>query len=123
MFYRVCVLCLLIAGFAAYPMGPSSSIDGLVTSDIAGTIPNARIGVDKVTGGFHRETTTNSSGYYLVDDLSPGAYSVWAEVRGLGCIIYPHLAVPPGERIHQNFHFVRAKRYPGNCEPVQKRSE
>ena len=94
-------------------------VEGFVTSDLASTIPDARVGIDSLTRGFHRETSTSSSGYYLLDDLMPGAYSVWAEVKGMGCIIYPHVALNPGQRLRQDFYFARAKRYPGNCEPLE----
>jgi hypothetical protein len=120
--HRFCVLFILFGIVAGAQADRSSGIEGFVTSDIAAVIPNARIGVDSVTKGFHRETVTNASGYYLVDELNPGAYSVWAEVKGLGCIIYPHVAVFPGQRVRQDFHFARAKRYPGSCEPLQKKS-
>lgn len=119
--YRL--LLVLLAIIAPAQQDPPSGIEGFVTSDIAAMIPNAKIGVDSVTRGFHRESVTNSSGYYLVNELNPGAYSVWAEVKGLGCIIYPHVAVFPAQRVRQDFHFVRAKRYPGSCEPLQKKSK
>ncbi|HEY3453814.1 MAG TPA: carboxypeptidase-like regulatory domain-containing protein [Bryobacteraceae bacterium] len=99
----------------------ASGIEGFVTADVTASIPNARIGVDSVTKGLHRETVTDASGYYLFSELNPGAYSVWAEVPGLGCIVYPHVVVFPGQIVRQDFHFVRARPYAETCEPIQKK--
>jgi len=55
-----------------------------------------------------------------MDDLNPGAYSVWAEVKSVGCIIYPNIPIFPGKRVRQDFHFVRTRRNSGNCQPVGK---
>ncbi len=74
---------------------------------------------DSITKGLHRQAASNGCGYYLVDYFNPGAYSVWAEVKGLGCIIYRNISVFPGKRVRQDFHFVRAKRNPDNCQPVE----
>jgi len=120
---RCCVFFILFGVIAGSQTNEPAAIEGFVTSDIAAVIPGAKIGVDSLTRGFHRETATNNSGYYLVNDLNPGSYSVWAEVSGLGCIIYPHVALFPGQRLRQDFLFARAKRYPGNCEPLEKRSK
>ena len=120
---RCCLFLFLSALIFAEQAGDRSGIDGFVTGDMAAAVASATVGIDSRTGNFHRQTTTNTSGYYLMDDLQPGGYSVWAEVKPYGCIIYPHVPLLPGERTHQNFHFVRAKRYPGNCEPVQKREK
>jgi hypothetical protein len=79
-----CFLFLLVAAplLAAQP-GDRSGIDGFVTRDMAAAVSGATIGIDKRTGGFHRQTTTDTSGYYLIDDLEPGGYSVWAEITML----------------------------------------
>ena len=119
----LCCACLLLVG-ALMARQPSSraSIDGFVTSDFVMALPGATIGIDSVTGSFHRQTTTDPSGYYLLDDLQQGAYSLWAEVKGYGCILYPQVAVFRGQHTRQDFHFVRPKRPPEGCRPVEKRT-
>ncbi|HSU29705.1 MAG TPA: carboxypeptidase-like regulatory domain-containing protein [Bryobacteraceae bacterium] len=117
----LCLLLLLARGVSAGESSYASGIDGFVTSDIQAVVAGATVGVDGLANGLHREAVTDSSGYYLVDNLRPGAYSVWAEFRGYGCIIYPHIPVVEGQRRRQNFHFVRAKRLPPNCEPLGTR--
>lgn len=121
--HRYYLLLFLLTILAASEPGQRSGIEGFVTSDIGAAIPSATIGVDSVTRGFHRETVTDTSGYYLVGELNPGAYSVWAEVDGLGCIVYPHVEVLPGQLLRKDFYFARANRYPRNCEPLQRKSK
>jgi len=102
---------------------PATRVEGFVSSDLAGAIPGAAIRLDSITSGYHRDTLTNSSGYYSIDELQPGSYSLCAEVRSYGCIIYPRVVIQPGERVRQDFIFVRAKRKPGVCEPTDKPRE
>ena len=97
-----------------------SGIDGFVTTELTAAVPGARVGIDSLSTGFHRETLTDVTGYYSIDDLTPGAYSIWAEVRGLGCIIYPRVALLPGKRVRQDFRFVRTRRYPGACDGLKQ---
>src|ERR1700751_767110 len=74
---RFCPFFSLLLRFLAPKRAIRSGIDGLVTRDIAAGVSGATIGIDNQTGGFHRRTTTTASGYYLMDDLEPGGYSVW----------------------------------------------
>lgn len=118
---RLCVAFAVAAGLiAAAQTDERSGIDGFVTTELAAAVPGARIGLDSVSKGFHRETTTDVTGYYTMDDLAPGAYSIWAEVKGLGCIIYPRRALLPGKRVRLDFRFVRTKRYPGGCDALKQ---
>ena len=122
-FSQVCLF-LIVAGCTLCAQEPrpsaAASIEGFVTSDIAAVVPGATIHLDRLTVDYHRETTTNTSGYYSMDELQPGAYSLYAEVRAYGCIIYPHIALMPGQRLRQDFVFVSAKRTPAPCEPPEK---
>jgi hypothetical protein len=67
---RRCFYLILFAIVAA-SQTDAPRIEGFVTSDLASIIPDARVGIDSLTRGFHRETSTNNSGYYLLDDLTP----------------------------------------------------
>ena len=118
---RCCSLITLLTIVCPAQPDRASGIEGFVTADVTASIPNARIGVDSVSKGLHRETVTDVSGYYLVVELSPGAYSVWAEVPGLGCILYPRVIVFPGQIVRQDFHFVRTKRHANTCESIPKK--
>lgn len=120
---RCCFFLLAVASLAARQPAENTVIEGFVTSDIVAAVPGASVGVDSLARGFHRQITTDTSGYYSFDHLEPGAYSIWAEIKGVGCIIYPHVAVYRGQRVREDFHFAQAKKYPGNCEPVEKNSK
>jgi len=118
---RQCVAFAIAAGLlAAAERDTPSGIHGFVTTELIAAVPGARIGIDSLSKALHRETTTDVTGYYAMDDLTPGAYSIWADVRGLGCIIYPHVALLPGKRVRQDFRFVRTKRYPGACDALKQ---
>jgi len=115
---RCCLLLILVGVIFGEDPSQRSSIEGFVTSEITAPVPGAIVGIDSAMRSSHRETATNTSGYYFLGDLNPGAYSLWAEVKGFGCILYPHVALFAGQRLRQDFHFARTKHYPGNCEPV-----
>jgi len=117
---RYIVFAVAAGLIAAAETDKPSGVDGFVTTELTAVVPGARIGIDSLSKGFHSETTTDVTGYYSMDDLTPGAYSIWAEVRGLGCIIYPHLALLPGKRVRLDFRFVRTKRYPAACNALKQ---
>lgn len=117
---RCCIFLLAVALMAGIPPEENTVIEGFVTSDVVAVAPGATVGVDSLARGFHRQATTDTSGYYSFNHLDPGAYSIWAEIKGVGCIIYPHVAVFAGQHVREDFHFAQAKRYPGNCEPVER---
>lgn len=117
--HRLCLL-LICAGFAIQGQQQYAAIEGFVTSDLAASLPGATIGIDSLTRGYHREAITNTSGFYSIEELQPGAYSIFAEAKGYGCIIYPRVALIPGQHLRQDFRFVRTKRYPEGCEPPKK---
>ena len=100
-----------------------SSIEGFVTNDVAEFISQAKIGAHSATGGIYRKAITDTSGYYLMQDIRPGSYSIWAEAKGYGCIVYPHVTVSYGQRLRQDFRFTKLNRNPGNCEPLEKSSK
>ena len=118
-----CVAMLLVGLITtAEPVDPSG-VDGFVKGDIGTALSTARIGIDSLSRVVHRETSTNSSGYYLIDNLESGGYSLWVEVSGHGCIYYPHITIFPGQRLHQDFEFTRTKKFPSSCEQPKKKTK
>jgi hypothetical protein len=116
-----CVLLLLAASAGLSDPHQSSSIEGFATLNATTHLTDVTIGVDSLAKGTHLQRNTNTSGYYLFEEGEPGAYSMWAEAKGYGCILIPRVAVHYGERVHQNFNFVRGA--PGSCEPVEEKSK
>src|ERR1700751_4196244 len=87
-FSQLCVFLLVASSTICGQERPQSSaaaIEGFVTSDLTAVVPGAAIHLDSLTRGYHREATTNTSGYYLMQEVQPGAYSLCAEGRGYGC--------------------------------------
>lgn len=94
---------------------PPGAVEGIVDSDPAVALTGASVGVDDNARGFHRKTAPAATGQYTVPNLAAGSYTVWAEVPGLGCILYPHVAVHAGEHVRVDFHFARPSHAPGGC--------
>jgi hypothetical protein len=115
-------LLLLIAAIVGGEPSQVCSVEGFVTSDVTASLPGAKIGLDGLARPIHRETGTDASGYYFLGDIQPGAYSLWAEVTGVGCIIHPSVVVNYGEHVRKDFQFIRGRR-PGSCEPPQKKQK
>ena len=93
-------------------------VEGLITGDADAPLARVTVGVDGLAAGEHRQVVSDSAGHYLLDELRPGGYSLWAEAKGYGCIIYPKVAVFPGKRIRQDFHFSNVKQKSHAC-PVK----
>ncbi len=110
------VLFLAAATIASDP-AKNSSIEGFVTLNGAAYLAGVTIGVANQASGGHFEVRTNKSGYYVFEDIRPGAYTIWADAQGYGCILIPRLALHYSERVRQDFDFVRGKARQG-CEAV-----
>ena len=118
---RLCLSFLFVAALLASDQRKTSGLEGFVKLYAIKPVPGAAIGVDSLTRGTHLRGTTNASGYYSFDDVRPGTYSVSAEAKGYGCIIYPHVVVQYGERLRQDFNFMTAKAL-SDCGTVEKKN-
>jgi hypothetical protein len=115
-------LLFLIAVIGGGEPNQISSIEGFVTSEVTASLADAKIGLDGLARPIHRETRTDASGYYFLGDVQPGAYTLWADVAGMGCIMYPRVVVNYSEHVRRDFQFIRGKR-PGGCEPLEKKKD
>jgi Carboxypeptidase regulatory-like domain len=114
---RLCVLGMIAAKMALAAAQKTSGVEGVVTID--GTaFAGVEVEASSASQGVFWETTTNSSGYYLLGDVRPGKYTMWAEMNGHGCIVIPRVLVKDGQHARQDFHFSKGKTYPG-CESVK----
>jgi hypothetical protein len=84
LFKLVIVVCISLAGSAAFAQDiqTKGSISGQVTDTSNAGIPGATLKVTGVSPGttVERTATTNESGYYTVENLNPGTYSVRVEM-------------------------------------------
>lgn len=107
------------AVLSAQQEGPGSAgvIEGYVTTDASAPLAAVRIGVDSLTKTAHFEAQTNTSGYYVFENVTPGAYTVWADARGFGCVVIPRVIVNYGTRLRKDFQFTHGKKK-FSCDPT-----
>ena len=82
-----------------------AAIEGKIETDVGRPVPNGTVFLDGSTRQFHLEANSNSSGHYGFENLPPGKYTLWCELQGHGCIVYPNLSLGSGERLHRDFRF------------------
>jgi hypothetical protein len=114
---KLCCVLLLFLAETVLGGPKGSGIEGVVTINGSGLAGVEVIASSAAIGAFW-ETSTNSSGYYSLDEIRPGRYTMWAELSRHGCIVVPHVLVKEGERLRQDFHFAKGKTYPG-CESLK----
>src|SRR6184192_1594967 len=56
-------------------------ISGFIKDPSGATIANAKVNVQNKSG-VERQTTTNESGYYVITNVPPGFYTMFAEAAG-----------------------------------------
>src|SRR5256884_1854481 len=59
-----------------------ASIQGTVTDPQGTAVPGAKVTVTNQSTGAVRETTTGDQGFYRVNELPPGSYTVTVEAGG-----------------------------------------
>lgn len=114
--------CLLLIFFAQTVVSApkeTSGVEGVVTIN-GSAVAGVEVEASSASMGAFWETSTNSSGYYSLDEVRPGQYTMWAEASGYGCIVIPRVLVKDDQRIRQNFHFSKGKTYPG-CESLRRK--
>jgi hypothetical protein len=116
---HACALFLLATFTLGVDRTKTSSVEGFITLNGQTPIANATVGLQNEARGTHLQRQTDTSGYYLFEEVMPGPYTIWAEATGYGCILIPRLIVERGQRVHQDFTFVRGtiKR---DCEPLKQ---
>ena len=75
------------------------SITGKITDSQNALIPGAPVTVTNVLTGVSNKVTTNQTGYYEVDFLNPGTYSVSAEAEGFKTTLRTGIVVNTGDRL------------------------
>lgn len=95
--YFCCIFFLLIiqhsSVITARAQGSSATLSGTVTDPNRAVIPGVNITVFSITQGFHRGTTTNENGHFVVPSLPPSTYTVKAEREGFQMIEVPNIVL------------------------------
>jgi len=73
-----------------------SRINGEVTDQAGGVVPDAKVTVTNVDTNVSQTTTTTSAGTYLIIDLIPGTYSVKIEKAGFKTVVSHNVTVAGG---------------------------
>jgi len=76
------LLLSLIGSAALQAQFDTGQIGGFVRDASQAVVSGASVTVTNQGNGEQRQTTTNSSGYYVVPNLPVGTYSVTAELAG-----------------------------------------
>src|SRR5207247_563160 len=78
------VLALLPAGFSgsAFAQGGTGQIEGIAQDEQGGVLPGATLTLQNQASGVVRTTLTDAEGRYRFPALSPGVYTLKAELQG-----------------------------------------
>jgi len=82
-FTRATLLALVVLLCASLAIAQSDlgSISGFVKDPSGAVVPKAKVTV-KNPSGLERQATTNDSGYYIITNIPPAAYTISVEVAG-----------------------------------------
>jgi len=90
---------LLFISTACLAQESRGSITGKVTDPQNAVIPNAKVVVTNAATNIPTNLTTNQTGYYEVEHLIPGPYSVSAESAGFKKLVRAGITLNTGERL------------------------
>src|SRR5665213_400749 len=94
---------IALAG-VCFAQGSRGSITGRVTDPQNAVVPGAPVVVKSVLSGETTKTATNQTGYYEVNFLDPGTYSVSIEAPGFKTTIRSGIVLETGDRLSIDMH-------------------
>ena len=94
----VCVV-LLLTGMSCFAQESRGSITGKVIDPQNAVVPGAKVIVTNVDTNVSNTVTTNSTGYWEVNFLIPGDYSVTAESAGFNTLKRSGITLSTGDRL------------------------
>lgn len=102
--FSLLMLPLLVLVFAASAFSQTTAkILGTVSDQSGAAVVGAKVSVTNTNLAIERSTTTNSSGFYEVDALPPGAYSVQVQMSGFESQVAKNVVVEVNNNVAQNF--------------------
>ena len=82
-FRRLGLSAMLMIAVAPWARGQqNATVVGTITDATGSVVPGVTISVSNVNTGINLTAITNSAGYYRVENLIPGQYTVAAEAKG-----------------------------------------
>ncbi|MFQ5738301.1 MAG: carboxypeptidase regulatory-like domain-containing protein [Acidobacteriota bacterium] len=94
---RVSLFVFLIATVPALAQVSTGAITGVVTDTTGGVVPGVTVSATRTATGESRTVTTGDSGIYRFSNISPGVYTIRAELTGFKTIVNEDLEVTVGE--------------------------
>lgn len=88
---------LVLFASAALGQGNTGSIRGTILDPSGAAIPDVNVEVTSEATGLTKTLTTSAGGFYSVDALTPGQYSVKAVRDGFAQVTVTHVQVDPGQ--------------------------
>ena len=94
LFSLIFVLCFAGAGFA---QGNSGSIRGTILDPTGAAVVGVTVEVRSEATNATKTISTSGAGFYSVDALTPGQYTVKATMQGFSTVSVQHVQVDPGQ--------------------------
>ncbi len=113
------VFILLIVAVVASGQGYFGTVSGLLTDRTGAVISGAKITLTDQEKGYKRSTTSDGSGRYLYRSVSPGLYTVVAEMPGFEKIERTNIRVNVGENPNADLSLKIA----GSSETVEVKAQ
>ena len=101
---RLAALLIGLISFSGmcFAQGSRGSITGRVVDPQNAVVPSAPVAVKSDLSGAITKTVTNQTGYYEVNFLDPGTYSVSVEAPGFKTTVRPGITLETGDRLSIN---------------------
>ncbi|MBC7925709.1 MAG: carboxypeptidase regulatory-like domain-containing protein, partial [Bryobacteraceae bacterium] len=82
---------------SAFSQTVNSSFTGIVADKSGAVIPNAKVTLSNNASGDSRRATTNGEGYFSINGIFPGTYSVTVEAPGFSNYKLERISFNPGD--------------------------
>ena len=89
-------------GITAFAQTTSARLEGSVQDPTGAVIPNAKVIVVNTQTQVKSETTTNTSGYFLVTALQAGNYNLTVEAPGFRAFALKDIVIDVGASVNEN---------------------
>jgi hypothetical protein len=84
---NVLIVCLALLPGSLCAQTVTGNLDGHVTDQASGVVPNAQVVARSTTSGAERTTQTNETGYFQMPFLPIGAYNVTVSMKGFATLV------------------------------------
>jgi len=85
----------------------TGSIEGFISDD-RGRLPGASVEARNATTGDVQRTVSEPTGYYKLEGIHAGRYSLWVEASGHDSVRIMRVPVEHGQSVHQDVFLARS---------------